>query len=114
VLGIWWRGLTRTGALAGLIAGGTTASAAVLLTVSGAVEGGLGATLLAQPAAWTVPLAFTVMVVVSLLTPGSQPRGVTQVMVRLHTPESLDLDRGEARPQVSTDQRPELSRGANT
>lgn len=35
VLGIWWRGLTRTGALAGLVTGGTLASAAVLLTVSG-------------------------------------------------------------------------------
>ncbi len=101
VLGIWWRRLTRTGALAGLIAGGTTASIAVLLTVSGAVDGGLGATLLAQPAAWTVPLAFAVMVVASLLTPGSLPRGVTQIMVRLHTPESLDLDRGDTRPRAA-------------
>jgi cation/acetate symporter len=98
VLGIWWRGLTRTGALAGLIVGGTTASAAVLLTVSGAVQGGLAATLLGQPAAWTVPLAFAVMVIGSLLTPDSLPPSVSQVMVRLHTPESLDLDRGEIPP----------------
>jgi Na+(H+)/acetate symporter ActP len=98
VLGIWWRRLTRAGALAGLIVGGTAASVAVLLTMVGAVSGGLAATLLAQPAAWSVPLAFAVMVVVSLLTPGTMPAGVTRVMVRLHAPESLELDRGETRP----------------
>jgi cation/acetate symporter len=97
VLGIWWRRLTRAGALAGLVAGGTAASVAVLATMAGAVDG-LAATLLAQPAAWSVPLAFAVMVVVSLLTPGTTPSGVTRIMVRLHAPETLDLNRGEPRP----------------
>ncbi len=100
VLGIWWPRLTRSGAMTGLIVGGTTASIAVLLTISGAVSGGLAATLLAQPAAWTVPLAFAVMILSSLLTPGSAPRGVAQIMVRLHTPETLDLDRGEFSPRA--------------
>jgi Na+(H+)/acetate symporter ActP len=93
VLGIWWRGLTRTGALAGLVAGGALASTAVLLTMAG-VTAGWPETLLAQPAAWTVPVAFAVMVVVSLATHRSRPAGVGPIMVRLHTPETLDLDRG--------------------
>jgi cation/acetate symporter len=97
VLGIWWRRLTRAGALAGLVTGGTSASVAVLVTMAGAVDG-LAATLLAQPAAWSVPLAFAVMVVVSLLTPRTMPAGVTPIMVRLHAPEALDLNRGETRP----------------
>jgi cation/acetate symporter len=92
VLGIWWRGLTRIGALAGLIVGGSLASTAVLLTVSGTVRGGWPATLLSQPAAWTVPVAFSVMVLVSLCTP--RPAGVGPIMVRLHAPEALDLNRG--------------------
>jgi cation/acetate symporter len=97
VLGIWWRGLTRIGALAGLIVGGLLASAAVLLTVSGTVSGGWPAALLMQPAAWTVPVAFAVMVLVSLATRGSRPAGVGPIMVRLHAPEVLDLNRGESR-----------------
>jgi cation/acetate symporter len=100
VLGVWWRGLTRAGALAGLIVGGLLASTAVLLTMSGAVSGGWPGTLLAQPAAWTVPLAFAVMVLVSLLTRSSRPAGVGPIMVRLHAPEVLDLDRGETQPLV--------------
>jgi cation/acetate symporter len=97
VLGIWWRGLTRLGALAGLVVGGTLASTAVLLTMAGQVTGGWPETLLAQPAAWTVPLAFAVMVLVSLATRGSRPSGVNPIMVRLHAPEGLDLDRGFSR-----------------
>ena len=98
VLGIWWRGLTRTGALAGLVIGGSLASAAVLLTVSGTVSSGWPAALLSQPAAWTVPVAFAAMVAVSLCTRASRPVGVGPIMVRLHAPEVLDLDRGESRP----------------
>jgi cation/acetate symporter len=98
VLGVWWRGLTRVGALAGLMVGGSLASTAVLLTMSGAITDGWPATLLAQPAAWTVPLAFAVMVLVSLGTRGSRPAGVGPIMVRLHAPEVLDLNRGETRP----------------
>ncbi len=108
VLGIWWRGLTRTGALAGLVVGGTLASTAVLVTIAfgtslsgsgttvGSAAGFVGA-LLAQPAAWTVPTAFAVMIGVSLLTRTSVPAAVGRTMVRLHTPERLVLDRGPSR-----------------
>lgn len=101
VLGIWWRRLTSAGAMAGLLAGGGLACGAVLLTLVGGPHTGLAGALLAQPAAWSVPVAFVVMIVVSLLTPGRIPRGVARIMVRLHTPETLDLDRGDWRPRSS-------------
>jgi Na+(H+)/acetate symporter ActP len=94
LLGIWWTRLTAPGAVAGLLAGGGLATLAVLVTlVGGPVQGWPGA-LLAQPAAWTVPVAVVAMVGVSLLTKHRVPPAVTRIMVRLHTPESLDLDRG--------------------
>ena len=93
VLGIWWRRLSRTGALAGLVVGGGLASAAVLTTMAGLAGDGWGGSLLAQPAAWTVPLAFAVMVAVSLATPDSLPPNVSRTMVRLHTPEDVAVDR---------------------
>ncbi len=94
LLGIWWPRLSAPGAVAGMLAGGGLATVAVLVTlVGGPVEGWPGA-LLAQPAAWTLPLAVVAMVGVSLLTKHRVPSAVTRIMVRLHTPESLDLDRG--------------------
>lgn len=94
LLGIWWPRLTAPGAIAGLLAGGGSAAAAVLATILlGPTEGWLGA-LLAQPAAWSMPLAFVTMVVVSRMTTRAMPSGVQRIMVRLHTPESLGLDRG--------------------
>jgi Na+(H+)/acetate symporter ActP len=91
VLGIWWRGLTDVGAAAGVLAGGGAAMAAVLVTVLGPPLTGWPAQLVGQPAAWTVPLAFTVMVVGSLLTSRRIPRDVGATMLRLHAPESLRL-----------------------
>ncbi|BCL14770.1 sodium/solute symporter [Micromonospora sagamiensis] len=91
VLGIWWRGLTDLGAAAGILAGGGAAIGAVLLTVLGPPLTGWPATLIAQPAAWTVPLAFTVMVAVSVASRRRQPTDVATTMLRLHTPESLRL-----------------------
>ena len=91
VLGIWWRGLTTTGAAAGLVVGGGLSSVAVASTLTGAVRGGWGEALLAQPAAWTVPTAFAVMVVGSLLTRSSVPSDVGRTMLALHAPEGLGL-----------------------
>jgi len=91
VLGIWWRGLTDVGAAAGILVGGGTAGLAVLVTVVGPPLTGWPATLIAQPAAWTVPLAFTVMVLVSMLTRNRTPADVNATMFRLHTPEALRL-----------------------
>jgi cation/acetate symporter len=93
VLGIWWRGLSARGALAGLLAGGGAASAAILSTMLGFAPGGWAGSLLGQPAAWTVPLAFAVMVLVSRRTPASVPPDVGRTMVALHTPERLGLTR---------------------
>ena len=94
VLGIWWRGLTPPGAAAGLVVGGGLSAGAVLLTLSGLVQGGWPGALLAQPAAWTVPTAFLVMVGVSLVTRRRIPADVGRTMLRLHAPESLGLFRG--------------------
>lgn len=93
VLGSWWRGLSTVGAAAGLLAGGFLAAGAVLVTMlAGPIDGWPGA-LLGQPAAWTIPIAFTVAVLVSLATPGHIPRNTSRTMVRLHSPEDLQLER---------------------
>lgn len=91
VLGIWWRGLTDVGAAAGILAGGGASLAAVLLTVLAVPLPGWWGTVTAQPAAWTVPLAFAVMVVVSLATRRRVPATVGLTMLRLHAPDALRL-----------------------
>ncbi|MDX6739330.1 cation acetate symporter [Actinocorallia sp. A-T 12471] len=93
VLGIWWRGLTAAGALAGLVTGGVLAGGAVVWTV--ATE--RAHSWVAQPGAWTVPLTFLVMVAVSRRT--KRPPNTARTMVRLHTPEGVELDRGDWRPR---------------
>ena len=94
VLGIWWRGLTDAGALAGLAAGGVGAGGAAVLNLAGVDATGWTGALLTQPAAWSVPLAFAVMVGVSLATASRAPAHARRFLVRLHTPESL----GSVRP----------------
>jgi Na+(H+)/acetate symporter ActP len=89
VLGVWWRRLTDVGALAGLIAGGTLAIVAVLVTIVAGVARGWPGALLEEPAAWAVPLTFGVMVAVSLATRRRVRADVGRVMVRLHAPEEL-------------------------
>jgi Na+(H+)/acetate symporter ActP len=96
VLGIWWRGLSARGAWAGLLAGGGAASAGILATMFGLAPGGWLGSLLGQPAAWTVPLAFAVMVGVSRRTSSSVPPDVGHAMLTLHTPEHLGLARPAA------------------
>jgi Na+(H+)/acetate symporter ActP len=91
VLGIWWRRLTDLGAAAGILAGGGAAVCAVLVTILGPPLDGWAAALIAQPAAWTVPLAFAVMVAVSLATRRRTPPDVGTTMLRLHAPDSLRL-----------------------
>ncbi|MBK8468445.1 MAG: cation acetate symporter [Candidatus Phosphoribacter sp.] len=91
ILGVWWRRLSVAGAAAGLLVGGGLALGATLATFAGvgsSVSGWLPV-LLAQPAAWTMPLAFATAVIVSLATPRSVPLNATRVMVRLHAPEEV-------------------------
>ncbi len=107
VLGIWWRRLTDAGAIAGLSVGGCLATTAVLVTILAPAQPGWLGAMLAQPAAWAVPLTFAVMIVVSLCTPGRIPFDVGRVMVRLHAPESLmaqlrSLDRSPLRDDRSS------------
>jgi len=91
VLGIWWRGLTDVGVAAGVLAGGGAALGAVLITVLGPPLHGWAAVLIRQPAAWTVPLSFGVMVIVSLATRHRIPPDVGATMLRLHAPDSLRM-----------------------
>ncbi|HEU4421532.1 MAG TPA: cation acetate symporter, partial [Pilimelia sp.] len=91
VLGIWWRGLTDVGAAAGILTGGGAAAAAVLVTVIGPPLEGWAAVLVGQPAAWSVPLAFAVMVAVSVMFRRRTPPDVGTTMLRLHAPDSLRL-----------------------
>ena len=98
LLGIWWRGLTARGAIAGLIGGGTLSGAAVLAVMVGVSLGGWAGALLAQPALLTVPIAFVTMVAVSLADHDRVPVHVGRAMVRLHLPETVDVDRGSYRP----------------
>jgi len=92
VLGIWWRGLTAAGAIAGLIGGGLCAGVAPIITISVHPEGWFGV-LAALPAAWSVPLGFALMIGVSLATRQTIPADVSRTMVRLHAPEGVDLKR---------------------
>lgn len=94
VLGIWWRGLTDVGALAGLLVGGALTGLAVIDNLLVDRSGGWFAALVGQPAAWSVPLAFATMVVVSQMTHHRVPAHTSRFMVRLHTPETVQLEHG--------------------
>ncbi|MGW7528938.1 sodium/solute symporter [Streptomyces sp. NPDC054783] len=87
VLGIWWRGLTPAGAIAGLVLGGGSALTAVTATIVGGARSGWLHTLLAWPAVWSVPVGFTAMVLISLATRSRVPPGTAATMARLHLPE---------------------------
>lgn len=99
LLGIWWRGLTARGAIAGLVVGGGLAMGAVVSTTFGIATGGWFGVIMTQPAAVSVPLSFATMVLVSIATRASTPEHVAQTMVRLHAPEHIDLNRGSFHPE---------------
>ncbi|MCH0539733.1 cation acetate symporter [Streptomyces sp. MUM 203J] len=102
VLGIWWRGLTPPGAVAGLLTGGGAALTAVLATRAGLAPEGWPHTLMAWPAVWSVPLGFLTMVTVSLATPRRVPPGTQALMARLHLPEGLTSPRPAAEAEGHT------------
>ncbi|MDO3650024.1 sodium/solute symporter [Nocardia mangyaensis] len=95
VLGIWWRGLTAAGAAAGMLTGGITAGGATVLAVLGGVSPGWAdgwpAAIIDYPGAVSVPLAFAVTILVSLVTTGQDQRAVAGVFVRMHAPERLGM-----------------------
>ncbi|UFS96973.1 cation acetate symporter [Nocardia huaxiensis] len=95
VLGIWWRGLTATGAAAGLVTGGLTAGGAVMVSVLGdvpdTVAHGWPAALLSYPAAVSVPLAFAATILVSKFSRRQPAREVARIFVRMHASERLGM-----------------------
>lgn len=98
-LGIWWKGVTSAGAMAGMLAGGILSTGAVLTTLLGINLSGWPGAIISQPAACTVPVAISVMCAVSVLTRRHRPAGVLRMMVRLHLPEHVDVDRGTFDPE---------------
>ncbi len=100
VLGIWWRRLTDVGAVAGIVAGGGLAFAAVLPAAAGVLPPEWQ-TLLAQPAVFTVPLAFLTMVVVSQRTSDRIPVDVSRILLRLHAPDRLGLSEDRDSSQLA-------------
>jgi Na+(H+)/acetate symporter ActP len=93
LLGIWWRGLTDHGAVAGVLAGGLLSAGAVVVALTGVVTEPPLSVLLYRPAIVTVPAAFLVMVLVSRLTPARRPADTDAILLRLHAPERLGLSR---------------------
>ncbi|MGC4962900.1 cation acetate symporter [Gordonia sp. DT101] len=95
VLGIWWRGLTAPGAVAGLVVGGFSSGAATSLAIAGVVDndalGGWPAMIIGYPAAVTVPLAFATMILVSLATRAHLPVDLARTFARMHVPERLGM-----------------------
>jgi Na+(H+)/acetate symporter ActP len=93
VLGIWWRGLTSRGAIAGIVVGGVLSAGAVAVSLSGGVGEGVLGVLLHRPALVSVPAAFLTMVAVSLATRKTRPANTDALLLRLHAPERLGLFR---------------------
>jgi cation/acetate symporter len=97
----WWRGMTMKGAATGMLAGGLLALGAISLTSFSDLgwfamgdfwrAHPLLRILCEQPAIWAVPLAITLMVVVSKLTRAQVPSDVRMKMLVLHAPEALGL-----------------------
>ena len=96
LLGIWWRGLTARGAIAGMAAGGLVASSGIAATLAADPSPTTLGALLAQPAVVSVPVAFATMIGVSLRDP-ERPVATEETMLALHGPEGLGLEALRAR-----------------
>jgi Na+(H+)/acetate symporter ActP len=91
LLGIWWERLTARGAAAGLVAGAVVATG---LIFTGLATEGFHPTvdaLLTQPAVISVPVAFAVMVLVSLRDRAGR-RAADAELLALHAPEDLGIE----------------------
>src|SRR6266852_2248518 len=97
----WWRGMTMRGAATGMLTGGLLALTGISLTSFSDLKwlplDGFWAQrpllriLCEQPAIWAVPLAITLMVLVSKLTESEIPSDIRMKMLVLHAPEKLGL-----------------------
>jgi Na+(H+)/acetate symporter ActP len=112
-MSVWWRGMTMKGAATGMLTGGLCALIAAALTNFSTLaldKGPMGKVfasfkplndfwaahpllriLCEQPAIWTVPLAITLMVVISKATSRDVPSDARMKMLVLHAPEKLGL-----------------------
>ena len=86
LLGVWWAGLTARGAVAGMVCGALSCGGALLASAL-VPDAGLVSAMLAQPAAWTIPLATLVVIAVSLLDRRRVPVRTERYLARLHLPE---------------------------
>jgi Na+(H+)/acetate symporter ActP len=93
VLGVWWRGLTWPGALAGMVIGGCLVLAEFGVYAANGFAGRESAWFTLQPALVTVPVGFVVTILVSLATRGVRPVHVNAIMLRLHAPDPLGFTR---------------------
>lgn len=99
LLGSWWRGLTRTGAGAGMLLGGLLSLFAIVANMLLDKKvltwdlPPLVRSLMEQPAIWGVPLSLATMYVVSKLTAKQIPADVDEKMLRLHAPEEMGYSR---------------------
>ncbi|MEV1117469.1 cation acetate symporter [Actinosynnema sp. NPDC049800] len=93
LLGIWWRGLTWVGAMAGLLVGGGLVIGAQVATVVSSYTGDWAPSVFSQPALVTVPAAFLTMVMISRLTARRKPDDVNQILLRFHAPDPLGFMR---------------------
>ncbi|MGP9527436.1 sodium/solute symporter [Glutamicibacter sp. AOP5-A2-18] len=87
LLGIWWCSLTAKGAIAGLLTGAITCGLSLSVGIFLPTIDLWWVHLLRQPAAWSVPLAFVVMIVVSRGTRRAVPQNTDRVMALLHVPD---------------------------
>jgi Na+(H+)/acetate symporter ActP len=102
-LSTWWRGITMKGAATGMLAGGTLSLVAIASTMfadQAAWAAGLKdyyaahpllRILAEQPAIWALPLAMSLMFVLSKLTAKEVPADIRMKMLVLHAPERLGL-----------------------
>jgi Na+(H+)/acetate symporter ActP len=112
-MSVWWRGMTMKGAATGMLTGGLCALVSAALTNFSTLaldKGPMGKVfagfaplngfwaqhpllriLAEQPAIWTVPIALTLMVVVSKATAAMVPGDIRMKMLVLHAPEKLGL-----------------------
>ncbi|QFZ16122.1 sodium/solute symporter [Saccharothrix syringae] len=93
LLGIWWRGLTWVGAMAGMVVGGGLVLGSLVVTVVSSYTGGWAPSVFSQPALLTVPVAFLAMVMISKLTARRTPEDVNQILLRFHAPDPLGFMR---------------------
>jgi Na+(H+)/acetate symporter ActP len=86
LLSLWWRGLTAVGAAAGVAVGAVATVGAAGLSLLAPNGDGWWRVVVIQPAAWTVPLAFATMVLVSRR--GRPPASAEHLVLSLHVPDT--------------------------